>query len=425
MRRAARIAVCLLVLFAGCNAPIKPSTTDTPDTPTESVAPAATDPSTDQLPPLPGTPEPATVAVADGDLPVSPGPVFARLRHLLDASTGPPTVEVRDQPTRGDGLRPEAGEFEASLGIEAPRPAAESEIRVGGATTPDETVYVAPGDASPDRIERTLAHEFVHVVQFDRGTVSRLPDRLPPTRADTTDGEYVVRSLVEGAATYVSTRYTRRYLPEVETERETLARIYADASAGTRLFWGAYYHGARYVAASVDGTRDLQSVYADPPATTEQLLHRTGDPPTPLAVTVADADTAWVDDSTDSRGELFLRLLLDSELPHDRAVAAATGWGNDRLVPFYREADRSYAWVLRFDDGANATEARRAVADYLDGYATDSAAGWTRGTDAFALRRIDGRTFALLVGERGFVDGTTVSTEDGEVVVEPPESEAE
>ncbi|RXK49195.1 hypothetical protein [Halorientalis pallida] len=425
MRWAAQIAVCLLVLLAGCNAPFQSPRTDAADSQTATAEPARSDAPGDSVTPLPGTPRPARVTVVNGDLPVRPGPAFARVRHLLDASTGPPIVEVRDQPTREGGLRPEAGEFESLLGIEAPRPAAESEIRVGGATTPDQTVYVAPGDASASRVERTLAHEFVHVVQFDRDVVSRLPDRLPSGRADTTDGEYVVRSLVEGAATYVSTRYTRRYHPVVETEYETLARIYADASAGTRLFWGAYYHGARYVAASVDDPRDLRSVYADPPATTEQLLHRTQDPPTPLTVTVADADSAWVGDSTDSRGELFVRLLLDSELPHDRAAAAAAGWGNDRLVPFYGEKDRSYAWVIRFDDAPNATDARRAVADYLDAYASDSVSGWTRGAATFALRQIDGRTFALLAGERGFVDGASVSTDDGEVVVEPPESTGE
>ena len=419
MRWAARIAVCLLVLFAGCNAPFQSLGTDTADS---SVEPADPDAARDQLPPLPGTPRPATVTVVDGDLPVSPDPVFGRVRHLLDASAAPPTVEVRDQPTRGEGRRPAAGGFESLLGIDAPRPATESDIRVGGATTPDERVYLAPGEASAGRVERTLAHEFVHVVQFDRGVVSRLPDRLPSARASTTDGEYVVRSLVEGAATYVSTRYTRRYQPAVEPEHETLTRIYADASVGTRLFWGAYYHGARYVAASVDSTRDLQSVYADPPVTTEQLVHHTRDPPTPLTVGVADTDSAWVGDSTDSRGELFVRLLLDSELPRDRAVTAATGWGNDRLVPFDGAGDRSYAWVLRFDDAVNATDARRAVADYLDAYASDSASGWTRDDDAFALRQVDQRTFALLAGERGFVDETTVTTDDGEIVVEPPET---
>jgi hypothetical protein len=130
-------------------------------------------------------------------------------------------------------------------------------------------------------------------------------------------------------------------------------------------------------------------------------------------------------------GEAFLRVMLATELDDERATRAAAGWGNDTRIAFNNESGaRSYAWVIRFDDAANASEFDAAVEDYLRGRTgkgslADNRTGreWTTTLDgrsvAYRLRRTDDRTAVLLLGTPAFVDPdtTTVREADRGVVV--------
>ena len=427
-RRLAVLGTALLVVLAGCNAPLSeerrtPTETDVAETPPTTI-PATPEPRRDvsNRTPYPATPtpRPADVVVRE-DLPVDANRTFARVRQLLDARTEPPTVEVYSGPTTGGTISAFGQDaFENVLGIGPPRPVDDSTLQVGGLTMPTGTVYLVPRAGRSAEIERTLAHEFTHTVQFSQDARWEISRALPADRRDTADGTLVERSVLEGAAVYTASEYARRYQPRFPTEKTQIDRLYGNASAGTKLYWAAYHHGAEYVRSRADAPSDLTSVYRSPPATTEQLLHGNGDDPARLRVYAADGESKWYVDTRDSRGELFVRVALGTELPATTARQAATGWGNDEVLVFDGGAGRNFVWVTRWDDAANASEFAAAADRFLDGHASPDGEHWDNDLGTYELDRIGDRTVVLLAGTDRFVTETVVREERTRVYVEPP-----
>lgn len=397
------LAVALLVA-AGC---VSPTARPTPD-----------DAETDE--PSAG---PAGVTVRGGDLPLDADRTFDRTTRLLDAGADPPTLYVSD-PARASNVTRDPRDLRGVLGLGRPRPSAViGPTVVGGATSPLGTVYVVPGaEADAGAIERTLAHEYVHVVQFDRGAVERLRDAAPDAYVGTTDARLARRSLLEGGAVYVADVYTERYLEGTRTESAQLRELYPQASAGTRYFWAPYFYGSRYVADQVDSPAGLLALYADAPLTTEQVLHDETpetEPARMLLVQPVVATPAWDHRETDTKGELFVRVVLTEHLDEERAATAAAGWGRDRAVRF-AAADgtgEGYAWVLRWDTAADAAEFGAALRSYLDAEATPRNGTWTAGDRAFRLRTVSDRTLVLFAGDPGFVERATASGVTDDVTV--------
>lgn len=361
-RRLPVLVTLLLVVVAGCNAPLADDNVTTRDDGDETSAlttvPSTPEPRRDPtgVPTSSGTPTPmpADVAVST-DLPVDSGRTFARVRQLLNTSAEPPTVKVYEGRTTGGTFSSlQRDQFEAMLGIGPPQPVDDSDLQVGGMTLPTGRIYLVPRAGRASEIERTLAHEFTHAVQFDQGVRTSIRRRFPAERLETSDGTLAERSLLEGAAVYTASEYVRRYQPHYPTERTQIARLYRNATAGTKLYWAAYYHGAAYVQSVVDAPSQLQRVYRSPPTTTEQLLHKNGDVPDRLRVYAADGDSPWTVTERNSRGELFTRIVLGTEVSTPRAKRGASGWGNDQVLTFRGGPGPSFAWVTRWDDAANA-----------------------------------------------------------------------
>jgi len=410
-------ALLALVLLAGCQAP-----SATAPSPSPVTSPVSGTTSTSSGPDAGTAERSANVTVVGGTLPVDANRTFVRVQRLLQADVVSPTVRVEENATLGtDTLAARQDPFEEVFGVGPARPAAESDLAVGGATTPDDRVFLVDAGGEAHHVERTLAHEFTHVVQFRQGVPSEVGRNLSPDRSGTTDTAHVRRAVIEGGAVYVADRYVRQYLPGGPTEQRVLERLYANASTGTRLYWSAYLYGARYVDGEIDSPAELGTVYGDPPATTEQLLHRTDDEPVALSVTRRGSDSPWTVTDRDSRGELSVRVLLRGELPAPVAREAAAGWGNDRLVTFEHDGRRGFAWALRWDDRANATEFAAAADRFLTAFATPTGDGWLNGTDTFRTVRTDDRTVVLLAGDPSFVSGAEVSGEPGRLVIEPPQ----
>jgi hypothetical protein len=397
MRRVA-IACALLLVLAGCGV--------IPD-----AAPTNTSPTTNAT----------EVTVEGSELPVEATTTFRRVLNLTGEQVAPPTVVVES--AHDSATDPDLSRFWLALGI---RPHDESDptgpyVRTHGATGIDgETVTVYEWVLDdPGLTETTLAHEFAHVVQFRNGwgeTALRRQHRVDGEISY--DGATTYYLLREGAAVYVQTAYERRFLPDRETAMAHQAAAYENASAYARLLLARYHLGAEYVAGRADSPTDLEALHHDPPVSTEQLLHGSDDPVAELTVETGDTGE-WVERGRDRQGELFLRIALRTELNRSAAVDAAHGWGNDRRLTFVRGAAIGTAWVLRWDDAANASEFESSFRRYLDAKATRNGSVWRQddGNATYRLQRVTNRTTVVYIGNESFVRAANAAV-DSETGIE-------
>jgi hypothetical protein len=371
-----------------------------------------------------------SIAVQGGELPLDPTRVYDRTRRLLGTDAPRPNaVQLLD--TTGNTTRPP--EFQRLLGLEQNVTEVEAVAFVVG----PRTVYVNSNITDrPPFLEHVLAHEFTHTIQFRRGDIGR----VTAATASGPDGRFASTAVIEGGASYVEDRYWLAYMVNGSAPgprpASDLERRYRDSDGAARYALAPYWFGYRYLTATVDSAADLSAVYADPPTTSEQVLHPgVRDEPVPLNVTLrGETEGVWQETFAPARGrvgEAFVRVALGTELRDERAARAAAGWGNDTRIAFNNESGaRGYAWVLRFDDEGNASEFDDALADYLDertgtGPLADDRTGrqWATTLDgrpiAYRLRRTDDRTAVLLLGTPAFADAdtTTVRGVDGRVVV--------
>jgi hypothetical protein len=475
------IACALCLLLAGCAAPTAQQTTVASD----AAGPGGTDSGST-------TPDSTDAenrsALADRDIPVSGGSlpvaheeVFARTAGLLGANVAPPTVLVVKSPAeiRGDtGGPPSAGSgsgarsFAEMMGIggddsgageQSDDEATEDEATDDEATEDEATDDEATGDGSDDgasgvsvaayapsaksvvvnervataanerALERTLAHEFVHTVQFRQQAFARLQFALDVDRTPTRDTVLTYASVVEGAAVFVADAYDRQYLAGDWASITTTER-YRAAPASVKYSIARYYFGSRYLDHRFDSPRNVSEVYDDPPTTTEQILHNDTDRsevPADLRLAVEPGQNRTRGPS-DTYGELFTRIAVGTELNRTRAADAAAGWGTDRLVPVTDdEGTRSYVWATRWDSPSEADEFAGAMERYLSSRAdrsapanesakpsvTASSATWRDGETTFRTVRASDETVVLLGGTESFVRSASVSGTNASVSV--------
>lgn len=402
---AASLAVAVLLVVAGCQAApgagggndsqvstTQPST----DAPTTAAAETQT-PSTDR----PGR----SINVEGGTLPVDPNVVWERVAAMVDTGVGPPsTIRLENLAIGSSTARTP---FERALGVPA------TAIPGFAGTTPqsgDGGIVKLHRQLTDDemQLEATLAHEYVHVVQLR----SRADDGLLRSFSDgerlTPDELSVFRATIEGAAEYVETRYARRHLG---FDGDRTRTQYLNATSTSKRLIAPYYLGARYVNATVDGPDELGAVYESPPRTTEELLHGLepgSEPPAALRVS-ADADRRV--EQSGPYGELAVRTLFGTALDEPGAAALADGWGNDTRLGFGspEDGERSdFAWVLRWDDAANATEFENGVAAYLDAREPNA---------SVRVDRVAPETTVVFAGEKSFVADATASGENETVTI--------
>lgn len=436
-----------MLLVAGCAGPIAAPTnssdaaisTEGPSTPgaatnatNESNATNATDPSSTDATDAPADPaelaETYEIAVDEADrIGESPPLVFARMAVLTNETAANPPERVQVFPDSrmqlGSGSVPE---FQRLLGITYP--ASDGLAAAGYVDGPDRIVLNDAILANNTTSEMVLAHETVHIVQFEQQAFSTTSSRVDAgDLRGTTDAQLAYRAVIEGSAVYAADEYHAAYMDEGVPPRASMERRYGNATGATRLALGPYHFGAEHVADRVDDATELETVYERPPRTTSEVIHgvnRNQDPVASLPVGAAGGDT-WTerDDRRDRLGELYFRIALATELADERAAAAGTGWRADKRLVFSDGEERSYVWVLRFSDEANATQAERAMTDYLDARGdpkrVDTADGsvrvWTAADANATFRpvRVDDGTVAFVIGDPSFVAETTVEVDDG------------
>lgn len=409
--RACTVVVVALLVLAGCTAPSVPA--DTPESADiegeevpadESKSSDGGDPDDESTTSDGGDPDDestAREAESDGStsspLDIDEDAVWADVRARLDSDAPRPNLYVDEMPVGADdAFEPDQTTFQEALNATATTSGGSG---TSGLAMPG-NVYVFP-DGPDEEIEQVLAHEYTHTIQYADGMFASWL-RSPPR---TTDEEMVQTSLIEGGAVYAADEYSAEHLPEYPSQSEQMEAAYEAAPAGDRMLLAPYHFGSEYVAAEIDRASDLPEIYRSHPVTTAGVLDPDSDPPaTDLSVDVETTGSGWAVERTDRQGELYTRIVLDTELPNDRAVDAAAGWSDDELVAFADEDDQdAFVWTTRWETVSDADEFAAAFESKVDAR-TDQ---WA---DRTTVERVDERTVAVIIGTVEFRSAVDIST---------------
>ena len=346
------------------------------------------------------------VTVVGDDLSFNASTVYDRVgeMHGKDSSELPTTsVNLRERPSSAESYSPSP--FEEHMGIEPESgdtgPAAYAQGQ--------RIVLYTDVVQTPAMREQVLAHEMAHVIQFHENVPSRVDRGVSGFGADE---NRLQLAIVEGAATYVENQYADKYIEE-STEPPTWAERRRNRTQLGAFVLAHYHFGYRYIDQRIDSVEQLDEVYDDPPQTTEQVLHGHApdeELPAELPVTAEGLGDYSIDDRR-TKGELFLRVVLEGQLHLDRAAEAAAGWGNDELIAVDDGDDQpSYGWVLRWDTPADAEEFVAAKEDFLDRATGDRRNGlWRDGGVAYDVQRASEDTVVVFVGEPDVVADASAS----------------
>jgi hypothetical protein len=255
----------------------------------------------------------------------------------------------------------------------------------------------------------TFAHEYTHVLQDQHFDLQALgfTDETEDEDEDS-EAQFAIRSLVEGDASLLMQQYAIKYfelkdLQEILTQSEALDSSVLDAAPKVvrESLMFPYDAGLVFVKTLFDdgGWGAVDAAYADPPLSTEQILHPERYPDdVPQVITLPPlTDTlgsGWRLVDEDVLGEFGLGLYLDVHLAASDAEAAAEGWGGDRYAVYWRDDESAFALALRlaWDTSADAEEFFQDYAQFAEdrfGSGPVRSAGedrlWWSGDDALLL----------------------------------------
>ncbi|MFB6090273.1 MAG: Hvo_1808 family surface protein [Halobellus sp.] len=258
----------------------------------------------------------------------------------------------------------------------------------------DEIKVITPSPESPTIRNATLAHELVHALQDQHYDLTKAT-----YSAETQDGQLATDGLIEGDASYVEQRYVERCGGAWECVPTPAASGGGGGGGGGPSNLGIfltifqpYSDGPVYVhdLVSAQGWSAVEERFEEPPVSSEQIIHRTTETPTP--VTYDDrARDGWKlfpkqgENGSDTVGEASMYVMFwyqartagaetidpqtlgNVESPYDTYnydAAPSAGWANDRLFPYQKEVadgeEYGYVWVTEWDTERDAREFRRA-----------------------------------------------------------------
>ncbi len=230
----------------------------------------------------------------------------------------------------------------------------------------DELYVISGGSELSDLEEWTYAHEVTHALQDQAFDLEAMQDRAN----DVDDASLAISALIEGDATAVGNDYLTENPGLLLGITQALAGGDIDASqldtappiiARTLLF--PYEAGLSFVTAlREDGGWDaVDAAYADPPTSTEQILHpeKYVDRDEPTTVTLPNLEAALdgyriLDEN--NLGEFQTRVLLEGGGDTDVAITAAAGWDGDRYALLASGQDEVLVWETAWDSEADAEE---------------------------------------------------------------------
>jgi len=247
-----------------------------------------------------------------------------------------------------------------------------------------EALYVLSKSGGVGPVEQVFfAHEFEHALQDQHFDLEALQD-LP---LDQGDRILAHQALVEGDAYALMAQWLFAHLgaagigalleasndPAAKAALDAIpeivqAQILFPATQGTVFVQGLQLAG---------GWAAVDAAFADPPRSTEQILHpeKYAAREAPIEVSVP-ADPAggmgdgWREVLRDTLGEHQLEIWLDAPGAGGpgpaSAATAAVGWGGDRLILFESSTAAAAAFVTEWDSQADAVEFAEAAQRALD-----------------------------------------------------------
>ena len=240
------------------------------------------------------------------------------------------------------------------------------------------TFYLA--DWLPRLVQRAVvAHEVTHALQDQHYDLVRWMAEV----ASTEDGRLARAAVIEGDAMVAMLAYLLGPMGARPESLPDIGRLLAGEAgqagqgfptfaaappALQRLFLFPYVEGTAFVQAGLrqGGWAAVDSLYADPPSSTEQILHperywEARDPPRAAELPAGLPDRPWI---SGSWGEIGVQLVLAAALADTAAArAAAGGWDGDRYALYRREGGPpSFAWTLVWDTPRDAERFARTYA---------------------------------------------------------------
>jgi hypothetical protein len=205
----------------------------------------------------------------------------------------------------------------------------------------EEKLYVVQDEPSlrPQDV-LTYAHEYVHALQQQHFDIQAGLD----AREGQEDRRAAYAALVEGDATLAESVYMFNHMSEEErTAAQQSANVDLEAFFAAphliqRVFVFPYLEGAQFVltlARSEDGWAAVDKAFANPPESTEQVLHpeKYASGEGPVDVVVPDIAAAlgegWTEAATGTLGEFMIMAYVETYLPEQNAAQAAAGWDGD------------------------------------------------------------------------------------------------
>jgi hypothetical protein len=244
-----------------------------------------------------------------------------------------------------------------------------------------------------DILERlTYAHEYVHALQdqsFDFQDVLNFDDAACEANGDRC---LAIQALLEGDAMLLQSQWLRTYASAAEIS----ALLALNSNLETPVFAAApdfiqqsmlfpYEQGSDFVLHFYlrGQWAQIDALYRNPPASTEQLLHPLHYPnDVPIILDLPDLDgilpPGWREIDRSTLGEWQLSMMLSQHLPDSTVELAAIGWGGDSYIAIYDEAHDHGAIVLvtAWDTNSDATHFYNAMRDYGNARFTDATFSW-------------------------------------------------
>jgi hypothetical protein len=256
----------------------------------------------------------------------------------------------------------------------------------------------------------TYAHEFTHVLQdqtYDMENGLNYNDETCEA-----DSEYcaAVSALIEGDASLSEYYWFFKYGTDKdkqqlsEFQQSYTSPVYDSAPAYMKMdFLFPYdqgYNFANYLYAE-GGWDAIDAAYANPPVSTEQILHPERYPDDyPIKVDMPDLlntlGNGWEEVDRNVMGEWYTYLILaygrdaSFQLDDETATTATEGWGGDTYV-YYSNTNNNkfaYVWLSQWDTATDADEFYQASLTYGNArWGTSSPDGsastWHSPTDGF------------------------------------------
>jgi hypothetical protein len=297
---------------------------------------------------------------------LTPAQLTAQIQASFDASNPPALVAANERVEKALGLFPVDASLK-DLYVQL------LSSQVAGLYDPDtKTMDVVSKSGQLGPIEQiSYAHEFDHALQDQNFGLNKLGLN------DTSNSDRALArlSLPEGDATLLMSIWAQKNLSvgqllqmaaEASDPSQTaILNSMPDDLKETLLF--PYEQGLTWVSdiQALGGWAAVDAAYANPPDSTEQILHfdKWASHEAPIAVTIpaslpAKLGAGWTMPLTDTLGELQFRIWLEQvgKVAATEAVAAAAGWGGDRIALVEKDSTFGIAIITKWDTPSDATE---------------------------------------------------------------------